>query len=63
MRREGRDQLREHGRSIEIPDTVREDDVVVGRPGVGGEIGDGECGVEVNPRAQGGREDVCLGVF
>lgn len=63
MRLKGLDQLREHGRSREIPDTVREDDIIVWRPGVRCEIGDGECGVEGDPGAQRRGEDVCLGVF
>lgn len=63
MRLKGRDHLRKNGRSREVPDTVREDYIIVGRPSVGREIGDGECGVEFYSRAQWGGEDVCLGVF
>ena len=54
MRREGGDQGREDGGSGEVPDAVGEDYVVVGRPRVGGEIGDGEGGVEFDAGADGG---------
>jgi hypothetical protein len=63
MWREGRDQVREDRGSGEVPDAVCEDYVVVGRPGVGREIGDGERGVEVDAGAQGGGEDVGLSVL
>lgn len=42
---------------------MSEDYVVVGRPGVGGEIRDREGGVEFDAGAHGGGEEVGLGVL